>query len=431
MNYNQTLNYIHGRPRSIAAAPTLARIRDLMMRLGNPQNSLKYVHIAGTNGKGSAAAMTASVLGFAGYKVGMFTSPYLEDFRERIQVNGRMIPEDDLCHITEKVKLTEDARIAEKLDPVNEFELVTAVAFVYFASVGCDFVVLETGLGGMYDPTNVIQPPEVAVITHIAKDHTAILGSDLVTIAGQKAGIIKAGSDVVVAPNEPEVIETLAAVCAEQGIVPALVSAEDFPCSSISAEGCSFSDRNGLTLRCGLLGYHQLTNAMTVYTALTAMKRRGFEISDTAMQQGFAAAGWPGRLELMNSNPVVLLDAAHNPDGAGALADALDSLFPDKSIVAVIGMMADKDWKKCVDILAPKCSTLIASSSEMERSLKPELLTQYASGYCSCIACEDLTNAIKLGIDTVSGRDMLLVCGSVIMAGQARGILKNLLHDSK
>ncbi len=431
MEYLQTLNYIHGRPRSIAAAPTLARIRDLMARLGNPQNSLKYVHIAGTNGKGSVAAMTASVLCSAGYKVGMFTSPYLEDFRERIQVNGQMIPEDDLCAITEKVKLAEDGRIAENLDPVNEFELVTAVAFVFFASVGCDLVVLETGLGGMHDPTNVILPPEVAVITHIAKDHTAILGSDIETIAGQKAGIIKSGSAVVVAPNEPEVIEVMAKACAEQGIEPALVKTEDYSCCSISSEGCSFTDKDGLTLCCSLLGRHQLTNAMTVYAALTALKQRGFAISDMAMQQGFASAKWPGRLELMSSSPVVLLDAAHNPDGASALADALDSLFPGKKIVAVIGMMADKEWKTCVDILAPKFSTLIASSSEMDRSLEPELLAQYASQYCGCIPCKDLTTAIKRGFDTVLGDGLLLVCGSVIMAGQARLILKNLLSDSE
>ena len=431
MNYDQTLNYIHGRPRSIAAVPTLARIRDLMARLGEPQNSLKYVHIAGTNGKGSVAAMTASVLRSEGYKVGMFTSPYLEDFRERIQVNGQMIPRADLCAVTEKVKHAEDARIEEDLDPVNEFELVTAVAFVYFEHIGCDIVVLETGLGGMYDPTNVIQPPEVAVITHIARDHTAILGSDLVTIAGQKAGIIKPGSAVVVAPNEPEVTGVMTAVCAEQGVVPTLLTQEDFSGCSVSSAGCRFTDKQGLTLCCSLLGQHQLTNAMTVYAALSALKLRGFEISDMAMRQGFESAKWQGRLELMNSHPVVLLDAAHNPDGASALSDALDSFFPEKRIVAVIGMMADKDWKACVDILAPKCSTLIASSSEMERSLSPELLVEYASKYCSCIVSEKLSEAIKSGFDTVLAEDLLLVCGSVIMAGQARGILKNLLRDSK
>ncbi len=430
MNYQQILDYIHGRPRSIAAAPTLARICDLMARLGDPQNKLRYVHIAGTNGKGSVAAMTASVLQAAGYKTGMFTSPYLEDFRERIQADGNLIPQADLCAVTGKVKLAEDERTAAGLDPVNEFELVTAAAFAYFADCGCDIVVLETGLGGMYDPTNIIQPPEVAVITHIAKDHTAILGSDLVTIAGQKAGIIKNGSAVVISPNEPEVTDLLTSVCAQQGIVPAVVNPDEFTGNTISSDGCCFTDADGMTLCCRLLGQHQLTNAMTVYLTLKALKQRGFAISDEAMQKGFASASWPGRLELMRRQPIVLLDAAHNPDGAKALADALDSLFAGKKVTAVMGMMADKDWKTCVDILAPKCSTLIASSSEMERSLPPGMLAEYGSKYCSCVIGDDLENAIKLGFDTVSKDGLLLVCGSVIMAGQARGIIRRLTIDN-
>jgi len=426
MNYNQTLNYIHGRPRSNAAAPTLARIRDLMSRLGNPQNSLKYVHIAGTNGKGSVAAMTASVLRAAGYRAGMFTSPYLEDFRERIQINGQMISQADLCAVTEKVKAAEDARNEEGLDPVNEFELVTAAAFEYFAAQGCDIVVLETGLGGRFDPTNIIEAPEAAVITHIAKDHTAILGSDLVTIAGEKAGIIKGGSAVVVSPNDEEVKEVLVSACIAAGAGYDVVSLDEPDNCTVSADGFAFTHK-GLTICCPLLGHHQLANGLTAYAALKALSRRGFEISDEAMVQGFASAVWPGRMELMNKAPIVLLDAAHNPDGAAALADALDTLFPGKEIVAVMGMMADKDWKTCIDILAPKCKTIIASSSEMERSLNPENLVQYASRYCSCIAGKDLENAIKTGFDAVPDDGLLLVCGSVIMAGQARGIIKKLI----
>lgn len=425
MNYDQTLNYIHGRPRSIAAAPTLARTEDLMARLGNPQNRLKFVHIAGTNGKGSVAAMTASVLQAAGCKTGMFTSPYLEDFRERIQVNGQMIPCEDLRVVTEKVKAAEDARSEAGLDPVNEFELVTAIAFEYFADQNCDIVVLETGLGGMYDPTNIILPPEVAVITHIAKDHTAILGSDLVTIAGQKAGIIKSGSSVVISPNEGSVTALLESVCAEKSVKPAVVKLENAADVSISAQGCSFT-MDGLTLCCPLLGRHQLTNAMTAYEALKALKARGSSISDEAMISGFASAVWPGRLELLSKEPLVLLDAAHNPDGAAALADALDSLFSGKAVTAVMGMMADKDWKTCMDILAPRCKTIIASTSQTERSLPPQQLTEYAGKYCRCMESESLESAIKSGLDTVSAEGLLLICGSVIMAGQARGIVRQL-----
>lgn len=424
MNYQEALNYIHGRPRSVAAAPTLARISSLMAMLGDPQNRLKFVHIAGTNGKGSVAAMTASVMQVAGMKTGMYTSPFLEVFEERIQCDGRLIPREELCGVVEKVKAAEDRRLAEGLDPVNEFELVTAAAFVYFQSRGCDIVVLETGLGGMFDPTNIIAPPEVAVITHIAKDHTAILGNELRTIAGQKAGIIKSGSSVVIAPNEPEVIQVLRDRCSSVGVVPRIVDKSQFTHTAVDAQGCRFETERGLTVSCPLLGYHQLTNAMTAFAAIDALRKRGFEITDRHILQGFSTVSWPGRLEMLSRQPAILLDSAHNPDGASALAAALDGLFSGKEVTAVIGMMADKDWKTCIDILAPRCERIIASSSDMERSLSPWQLAQYAGKYCSATAAPTLKQAIETGIDTVSPDGVLLICGSVIMAGQARTIVK-------
>lgn len=424
MNYQQALEYIHTRPRGSTVAPSLERIRQLLRSLGEPQKSYKTVHIAGTNGKGSVTAMIAGALEKAGFTVGRFTSPFLERFNERIAVNGQDISDDDLADLVTRVRNAEEDRIAQGGDPMSEFEVVTAVALLYYRERSCDFAVLEVGLGGRFDPTNVIDPPEAAVMTHIALDHTAILGDTLPEIAYQKAGIIKKGSSVVIGPNEPEVVEVFCREAGLLGISPLIARLEKVQDQVSGLEGSSFSYEGAAVTTC-LLGKHQIANALTAYLALKALQDRGISITDSQIFEGIRDTRWPARLEIVSSQPLTLLDCAHNPDGALALADALDSIFAGRRITAVMGMMADKDWQRCAQILLPRCRRVFASTVGQPRSLKPVELAAFAAEYCEATAVDDLADAIALARNSLDSGELLLVCGSVILAGEARTILRS------
>lgn len=423
MNYQQALEYIHTRPRGSTVAPSLDRIRQLLESFDAPQRSYKTVHIAGTNGKGSVTAMIAVGLEKAGFTVGRFTSPFLERFNERIAVNGQDIPDDDLADLVTRVSAAEEARIAQGGDPMSEFEVVTAAALLYYRERCCDFAVLEVGLGGRFDPTNVIGPPEVAVMTHIALDHTAILGNTLPEIAYQKAGIIKKGSSVVIGPNEPEAVEVFCRESALLGISPVAADLEKTENVTSGLEGSSFT-YDGASVSTCLLGKHQIANALTAYLALKALQARGIAISDSQILEGIRDTRWPARLEIVSTSPLTLLDCAHNPDGALALADALDTIFAGRKITAVMGMMADKDWRQCARILLPRCSRVFTSTVGQARSLEPITLAAEATEYCEATAVDNLTDAIALARNTMAENGLLLVCGSVILAGEARTILR-------
>lgn len=423
MNYQQALEYIHTRPRGSTVAPSLDRIRQLLESFDAPQRSYKTVHIAGTNGKGSVTAMIAGGLEKVGFTVGRFTSPFLERFNERIAVNGQDIPDEDLADLVTRVSAAEEARIAQGGDPMSEFEVVTAAALLYYRERGCDFAVLEVGLGGRFDPTNVIDPPEVAVMTHIALDHTAILGNTLPEIAYQKAGIIKKGSSVVIGPNEPEAVEVFCRESALLGISPVAADLEKTENVTSGLEGSSFT-YDGASVSTCLLGKHQIANALTAYLALKALQARGIAISDSQILEGIRDTRWPARLEIVSTSPLTLLDCAHNPDGALALADALDTIFSGRKITAVMGMMADKDWRQCARILLPRCSRVFASTVGQARSLEPITLAAEATEYCEATAVNDLRDAIALARNTMAENGLLLVCGSVILAGEARTILR-------
>ena len=418
-------------PRWLTSRLGLERIRDLLDRLGRPQDRLKFVHVAGTNGKGSTCAFTASILAEAGFKTGLFTSPYVETFHERIRVNGRNISDEDLTAATLRVRECAEAMEAEGGEHPTEFELMTAVALVHFAHVGCDIVVIEVGLGGRLDSTNVIAAPEVAAIVSIALDHTNLLGNTLAEIAHEKAGIVKEGSTVVSWPQEPsamEVVEDAARRVGDKLVVPdfSLLSvgkvARDaalLTCgTALEHEGhtpCSDSPRFAAELRAEhvvpaqklqasssidahrtpmlqvgsavpmrqfsyrgreyatrLLGSYQPSNAAMAIEIAGALRERGWEIPNEAVARGIAETRWPARFEVLDQPagmPTVVIDGGHNPQGAGVLADSLWDVFPDKRPVFLVGILADKDYRSMLRTVAPLASAFVCVTPPNPRAL--------------------------------------------------------------
>ena len=307
MTIEQAMELIHG-VEWRGSRPGLSRVRELLHRLGDPQDGLQFVHIAGTNGKGSTAAMLASILRAAGYTAGLFTSPYLERFAERMQVNGVPVPDAEFAAVCEALQPC----IAAMDDPPTEFELVTAAAMLWFRRRGCDVVVLEVGLGGRLDATNVIAAPACAVITNIGLDHTEILGDTLEQIAREKAGILKPGTRAVSYPQTPEVRAVLHEICAQRGIPLTEVDAAAIAPLTDGVDGQAFTYR-GAEYTLPLLGAHQLRNAAVALETVTALRARGWRIPDAAVRAGLAQVRWPARFELLRRAPWFVLDGGHNP----------------------------------------------------------------------------------------------------------------------
>lgn len=347
-------------PRWQAMSLGLERTHALLAGLGNPQKQLRFIHVAGTNGKGSTCAFLASVLEQAGYRVGLFTSPAVYSFEERIRVNGQPITYDELTSVTEAVK-----QVAEALEEhPTEFELLTGVAFVHFARSRCDVVVVEVGMGGRLDSTNVIEAPEVAVITPVSFDHCAFLGDTLAKIAGEKAGIIKQGVPVVCAPQAPEaeaVICQIAHACACPFVQV------DLSLEQGSEECFSYRDRHDLAL--GMRGVFQLENAATTLDALDVLKQRGWVISEEAIREGLRLAHWPGRFEVVSAEPLIIFDGGHNFSGISALAASLQHVYPQHYRIAISGVLADKDYRDMSEVLVDIADEIIAVAPDNARAL--------------------------------------------------------------
>lgn len=356
----------------------LDRIRALLERLGRPQDRLKIVHVAGTNGKGSTCAYLASVLRAAGHRTGLFTSPFIEAFEERIQVDGAAISRDDLMDATLAVKEHAEALAAQTGDHPTEFELMTAVALVHFARVGCEAAVLEVGLGGRLDSTNVVEAPVVSVIARIGRDHTAMLGNTLAAIAAEKAGIIKPGVPVVSWPQDPEAMAVVERAAAENGApltVPDFAQLEIGPVDDLVR---SFSYR-GIPFQTRLLGSYQPANAALAIEAVQVLRGRGWRVSDEALHAGISGAVWPGRFEIVDEGPdrpSVVVDGGHNPQGARALVESLEDLFPGVKPVFVIGVLEDKDYPEMLEAVLPLGSAFVAITPDNPRALPADKLAR-------------------------------------------------------
>ena len=395
----------------------LKRTRVLLHALGDPQKELKFVHVAGSNGKGSACAMLAAILQKAGYRTGLYISPYIQDFCERIQVDGQAIPREDLATVTEKVRAAAD----RMSDHPSQFELVTVLAMVYFRAVGCDIVVLEVGLGGRLDATNAIPSPEAAVIMNIGLEHTEYLGNTLAQIAAEKAGIIKKGCTAVTYPGPPEVEAVYEAACAAKGAELRKVEFSALHPLRQTLEGQWFHWREVRELHITLLGEHQLRNAAVVIETVEVLRQRGWSISEKALRQGLAQARWPARLELLGSNPCFLLDGAHNPQCAQALAGSIRTLFPDKKVVFLAGVLSDKDYPQMLRELIPLAQEFFCLTPNSPRALPAGELEEFLHGRgVLARSCADASSGIRAALSAAGEEGVVVAFGSLYLAGALR-----------
>ena len=420
-------------PRWQASRLGLERIRELLERLGRPQDRLKFVHVAGTNGKGSICAYLASILNAAGHRTGMFTSPYIERFEERIRVNSAMISPDELRDVTLAVREHAEAMAEETGGHPTEFELMTAVALEHFARCGCDIVVLEVGLGGRLDSTNVIDAPEACVIARIGLDHTALLGNTLAAIAGEKAGIIKEGSAVVPWPQEPEAMAVIEHAAAEHGCELRMPDFAQLEEGAVKWEDGaspfrSFSYREWTDLRTGILGSYQPQNATVALEVVSVLRGRGWHIPDEAVRAGVARTRWPGRFEIVEggSSPdgfAIVVDGGHNPQGARALADSLAEVFPGRKPVFVIGVLEDKDYPRMLEDVLPLGSAFVCVTPDNPRALPAHKLARAirwtGQDLLGCSACvnpvvaRDFEDAIRRARELADPDGLICAFGSL------------------
>lgn len=405
MNYDEAVNYIHSFLK-FGVKLGLDRMQALLDALGNPEKNMKYIHVAGTNGKGTTSTMLSNILIDAGYKTGLFTSPYVFDFCERIRINAENISHNDLADIIGRIKPIVERLNSDGIE-ITEFELITAAGLLYFSEQGCDFAVMEVGLGGRFDATNVIPAPKAAVITSISYDHMAVLGDTIEKIAGEKCGIIKHGSRIVTTScQNPEALEVIKTVCREKDVSLCVAKYSDV---EILYEGINGTDIEylGNTYHIPLVGRHQIENTIGVIEAAYVIDK----VCEANIQNGIRNTVIQGRMELVGDS--VLIDGGHNEECAEALAKVIKKFLRGRIITAVIGMMADKDCEKYLANILPMCDSVVFTKPSNPRSETPERLTEIAKKYIKNITIE---NEPKMAYyKTQEQADFTLVCGSFYM----------------
>jgi len=431
VDIQQALDYIYSfidyesqpRPRD-AAHYDLRRMDELLARLGNPHLKAKTVHVAGTKGKGSVAAMVASALVAAGYDTGLFTSPHLSTFNERIRVNDRLISDRELVALVERLQ-PEVAAVNDKATygKITTFELMAVLAFCYFELKKVDWQVIEVGLGGRLDATNVVRP-EVAVITSISLDHTEVLGNTLAGIATEKAGIIKPYASLVISPQAAEAADVIEEVCRSTGIEPVRVGSDvtwqklgsDIDRQSLLVKGRLDSYR----LSIPLLGQHQVRNAATAVAVLEILQEKGFAVSRESIIDGLARVRWPGRLQVLRRRPLVVVDGAHNPDSAAKLRQALEEYFDFDRAILIIGTSSDKDIAGIAAELAPLFDEVIVTRSIHPRALETAPIAAEFKRYgLEAQETGDIVEALPLALARAGEKDIICVTGSLFVVAGA------------
>ena len=420
MTYETALEKIHSL-LTFGSRPGLDRMRELLRRMGNPQDKLRYIHVAGTNGKGSVCAVLSSVLAAAGYKTGLFVSPYITDFRERIQINNQMIDEKTLADaVASTFSLVEQLR-GEGI-VITEFEYVNALQFYIHARAHCDLVVLETGMGGLLDCTNVIQPPLAAVITTIGLDHTAVLGDTIAAIAEQKCGIIKNGSAAFTSRQCPEAMHVIEAAAKRLNVPLIKSEALAAEVEEMTIAGSRFSVGD-LSCHLRLAGRHQIENALTALSVILWLRgKKLISVSDADILTGLESARNPARLELLRQEPLVLLDGAHNPNGIAALKDAVNAFLPDTPVTCVMGMLADKDVDSALALLKGVCRRVFTVPVANPRAMRAdELAEKFRALGEDAAACDTARDGVDRAL-TCAGEEngCVLICGSLYLAGEVR-----------
>ena len=422
MNYQSTLDYIHN-VKWQGSKPGLERTQALLKALGNPENSLKFIHVAGTNGKGSTAACMASVLQEAGYRTGLYTSPYIIRFNERMQVNGRQITDGELEAITDEIRPFADAMA----DSPTEFELITALAMKYFLYQKCDIVILEVGMGGELDSTNVIDTPEAAVITAIGLDHTKDLGETLPEIASAKAGIIKEDGDVVIYGSDESVETVFTNKCREKNARLIRTDFGRLKIHGFDLDACSFDFLPYRDIRMPLVGTYQPYNAALAVTVLELLRSKGYQISDDQIIAGLGKVRWKGRFEVLRRDPVFVLDGAHNPHGIEATATSLSNHFRGKEIVFLIGVMADKDVAGMMKWIAPMAKSFVTVRPPNPRAMTPEALADLLKTFGEpTIPCSSIPEGVREAVRQAGPAGIVCALGSLYFSGDVRAAVEEL-----
>lgn len=423
MTYEEAIEYIETKTWSTTRLG-LERTTELLERLGDPQKKLRFIHVAGSNGKGSTCSMLESALRQAGYRTGLYTSPHLMSFCERFQINGEWIRPEALAAVTEQVR--EQAEQME--DHPSQFEISTAIAMLHFLSEQCDIVILEVGMGGELDSTNVIPAPEVAVITNIGLEHTEYLGDSLEKIAATKGGIIKTGSDVVLYPNRQEVEDTIAAICRRKQVLlyhadPSLLTERS---SDLYGQSFVYQNRE---YRIPLTGKYQLFNASVVLKTLEVLRLRGWTIPEESAAAGLAATNWPARMEMLWEEPMFFLDGGHNPQCIEALAGNLKELFPKKKITFLLGILGDKDYRQMLELLKDSAGSVICVTPNSSRALTGEELLQQVREIMGCHAesADTIEEGIRKALETE--KPPVIAVGSLYMAGELRSAFPKVLKQ--
>ena len=418
MDFEESVKYITEYPR-FKKNPSLDGIKALLSALGNPENRIKTINVAGTNGKGSTVAMLASVLSTAGYKTGRYVSPFVLEFRERMMINGKMIGRKRLAKIMSTVREHADA-LREQGTVLNAFEVTTAAALLWCAEEECDVVVLEAGIGGRLDATNAVPEPILQIITAVGLDHTAQLGSTVAEITAEKCGIMRPGCTLLTCPNQdPAAKAVMINKCAELEATFVMGSAGKGKVISKAAEGTDLLvGKTELAIPFG--GEHQINNALTVVSAVDILREKGFAISDEQLIEGIAAAKFPARFEVCSKDPLVILDGAHNPQAAAALASGIKKFLPEKRTL-LCGMMADKDCAGVMSTLAPLFEQVIAVPVQSPRAIAPKELAALAAPYCkSVFTAENAAQALDAALAALKPREALVVAGSLYLASELR-----------
>ena len=427
MNYNEAVSYYDNLSK-FGAKLGLERISALSAKVGSPHKEQKYIHIAGTNGKGSIANYTHNILVEAGYKAGLYTSPHLVKFNETIKVNSDFISDEEFAEITSKVKSAVEADEYLRHEELTYFEILTASALLYFQEKNCDFVILEVGLGGRLDATNVIEKPLVSVISKISYDHMNVLGNTIEEIAGEKAGIIKDSRPVVLSPQEFDAVKPIVEkVCEKHNASLTFVNEKEIGIRSQYTEGEQSFDYKGIkkaTIK--LLGKHQIFNAATAIEAIYSLQGYGISIDEKNIIKGLYNTSWQCRLELISKKPRIFVDGAHNIDGINAIVDFFNTNYKNHKVKFIFGVLKDKDYKEMVGRIAPLAEHIYTVSPKNDRALNAEVLSKIVAEHgIGTKAFNSIEEVVNSTLSQASGEDIICICGSLYYVGEARKLIIN------
>lgn len=431
MNYQEALHYID-ETHKFGVRLGLDNITKLLELLGNPQDKLNIIHVAGTNGKGSTCSFITSILKESGYKVGLYTSPFLETFTERIRVNGENIPKEDVARIVNIIKENIETMVSEGYSYPTEFEIVTAMALYYYCEQEVDYVALEVGLGGRYDATNIIKKSEVSVIASISLDHVGILGDSVAKIAYEKGGIIKENGVAIVYDQSDEAKDVIKEICREKNAKYIEVKFDDINVkqSDIYSQtyDCTVFDEKYENLEIKLIGDHQINNSMLALGAINYLKEnKKLNISEESIRKGLINTKWPGRIEKIMENPIFIIDGAHNEDGAKSLAKSIEKNFNGKKATLLIGMLEDKDIDGVLEILMPHFDKVITTTPDNPRAISCEALKEKISKYVdNIVAKPNIEDAVDYTLKNSKEDDIIISAGSLYMIGTVRTLINRL-----